>query len=322
MAILMRDKQHIFGLPTDLATLQANIDTANAARLAADNAIIATAVTNAATAAAATAAVLASSLQKASNLSDLVSAPTARTNLEVYSTIEVDAAILAAKIALGTNYTVATVIERDALPNLNVKDTVMVTNAGTTGLWVLYGVSAIGTPNTFFEMSTKAEYLNAQSAAAVKAAYESNPNTNAFTNAEKVVVDFLTVTAAINLDNAVLTTGLVTDGTLAAPSNTTVASTQALVTYIANSVRLGGAVSITESLLVAGDSIVLTYAPKNGMVFNFATVRNIDANGISYDIPVTVDNTDVTGKTFTLSADTTGQFTTKTVLIQYQYIAA
>ena len=84
-------------------------------------------------------------------------------------------------------------------------------------------------------------------------------------------------------------------------------------------IRLGGAIFITENVTVASDKIVLSFEPKNGLVFNFATVRHVDANFVSYDIPVTVTAT-AGGKEFLLSADASGQFDGKSVIVQYAYI--
>ena len=84
-------------------------------------------------------------------------------------------------------------------------------------------------------------------------------------------------------------------------------------------VRLGGAIFVTETVSVTADKITLTNSPKNGIVFNFATVRHIDANFVSYDIPVTVTAT-AGGKEFLLSADASGQFDGKSVIVQYAYI--
>jgi hypothetical protein len=85
-----------------------------------------------------------------------------------------------------------------------------------------------------------------------------------------------------------------------------------------DAIRSGGAVFITEALIVSSDKIVLGHAPKNGVVFNFATVRHTDANFVSYDIPVTV-TADVSGKEFQLHPNTTGEFDSKVVLVQYAY---
>lgn len=93
-------------------------------------------------------------------------------------------------------------------------------------------------------------------------------------------------------------------------------------TETASLISQGGAEGIMEVLTVIDNKIVLSHAPKNGLILNFATVRHTDANLVSWDIPVIKDNTDVTGKTFTLSPDTTGQFDSKTVSVQYFYIAS
>ena len=93
-------------------------------------------------------------------------------------------------------------------------------------------------------------------------------------------------------------------------------------TETANLISQGGAEGIMEVLTVINDKIVLSHTPKNGLILNFATVRHTDANLVSWDIPVIKDITDVTGKTFTLSPDLTGQFNSKTVSVQYFYIAS
>ena len=57
------------------------------------------------------------------------------------------------------------------------------------------------------------------------------------------------------------------------------------------------------------------------MIFNFGTVRHVDSNFVSYDIPVTVTAT-AGGKEFLLSADASGQFDAKSVIVQYAYVPA
>jgi hypothetical protein len=86
-----------------------------------------------------------------------------------------------------------------------------------------------------------------------------------------------------------------------------------------NLIAGGGAEFVTETLTVIADKITLSYAPKNGMIFNFGTVRHVDSNFVSYDIPVTVTAT-AGGKEFLLSADASGQFDSKSVIVQYAYI--
>lgn len=88
-----------------------------------------------------------------------------------------------------------------------------------------------------------------------------------------------------------------------------------------SAINTGGAIFFTETLVVASDKITLTHAPKNGVVFNFATVRNTDTTtNVTYDIPVAVTAT-AGGQEFQLYPDTTGQFDGKSVVIQYAYTA-
>lgn len=78
---------------------------------------------------------------------------------------------------------------------------------------------------------------------------------------------------------------------------------------------------VLDVLVVSNDKIVLTNAPRNGLqgVMNFATVRHIDADGMSWDVPVTIDVSDITGKTFVLAVPTAGQWNTKSVQVQYLF---
>lgn len=125
-------------------------------------------------------------LQIASNLSDLNDVATARSNLDVYSTSEVDTAIDNAKIALGTGYNVADNTERDALTDLTLNDVVTVLNDGN---WVKYGVESLS-PLSFYVITSKEIFERTQSASAIKSAYESNADTNAFTDADVASLAF------------------------------------------------------------------------------------------------------------------------------------
>lgn len=138
--------------------------------------------------------------KKANNLSDLNNITTARTNLSVYSVAEVDALIAGTQNARS----VADIAARNALTDLSVTERIFVTDDGDTK-WALYLVTAIGSPNngtnaTFEKIADEDSLQNALSAAAVKSAYESNANTNAFTDGEQTKVGFISVTQAVNLD--------------------------------------------------------------------------------------------------------------------------
>ena len=138
-------------------------------------------------------------VKKSNNLSD-VNAGSARTNLSVYSRSEVDAMVAGAENA----HSVATITARDALTGLKVADRVFVSNDGDSK-WALYLVTAITTGNgstsTFEKIADEDLFTNAISASAVKAAYEGNGNTNAFTDAEKSKVAHISVSQAVDLDD-------------------------------------------------------------------------------------------------------------------------
>lgn len=137
-------------------------------------------------------------VKKANNLSD-VNAASARGNLDVYSRAEVQNLVAGAEDA----YSVASLTDRGALTGLKVSDRIFVTNDGD-GKWALYIVTAItdgkGSTSTFTKVADEDLFTNALSKEAVKSAYESNANTNAFTDAEKTKVGHLSVSQAVDLD--------------------------------------------------------------------------------------------------------------------------
>lgn len=134
----------------------------------------------------------------ANNLSD-VNASTARTNLSIYSKTEVDGLVTGAKNA----FNVADLTARGALTGLKVTDRVFVNDDGD-GKWALYIVTAIttgtGSTSTFKKIADEDLFTNALTAAAVKAAYESNADTYAFNGTYKGKLDKITVAANVNLD--------------------------------------------------------------------------------------------------------------------------
>lgn len=173
-------------------------------------------------------------LKKADNLASLADKATSRTNLDVYNKSEVQGLINTAALNLGTNYTVANIAARNALTGLTIGDNVFVRDNGDTK-WAIYKVTAmVGTTPTFDVIMDQDVYLNSISAASIKAAYESNPDTNAFTNAQKTKVSYLSVTSAIDLDKVIQSDELITDANLASVSNTTLASSLAVKSYIDN----------------------------------------------------------------------------------------
>ena len=123
----------------------------------------------------------------------------ARTNLDFYNKAEVDALITGAQ----NGYNVADIAARDALTGLMVSDRVFVTDDGD-GKWALYLVTAItngnGSTSTFQKIADQDLFDNAMTASAIKTAYESNADTNAYTDTAKGKVDLISVTQAIDLD--------------------------------------------------------------------------------------------------------------------------
>lgn len=173
-------------------------------------------------------------LKKSDNLASLADKATSRTNLDVYNKSEVQGLISTAALNLGTNYTVANIAARNALTGLTIGDNVFVRDNGDSK-WAIYKVTAlVGTTPTFDVIMDQDVYLNSISAASIKAAYESNPDTNAFTNAQKTKVGYLSVTGAIDLDKVIQSDELITDANLTSVSSTTLASSLAIKTYIDN----------------------------------------------------------------------------------------
>ena len=166
-------------------------------------------------------------LKIANDLSE-VNASQARANLDIYSTSEVNALIVGAENA----FSVATLAERDALTGLKISDRIFVADDGD-GKWALYLVTAItdgaGSTSSYQKIADEDLFTNAISAAAIKASYESNSNTNAFTDAEQTKVGHLTVTQAIDLDATAseLTSTTSTANTALSTANTAVANAAA-----------------------------------------------------------------------------------------------
>lgn len=137
-------------------------------------------------------------LLKSNNLSDLPSVNSARSNLNVYSRPEVDALV-----GNGNAYNVQTIAFRNELSGLRVADRVFVLDDGD-GKWALYIVTAVtdgmGVSSTYVKVADQDLFVNAMTAAAVKSSYESNPNTNAFTDDEKAKLSLIGINSYIYLD--------------------------------------------------------------------------------------------------------------------------
>ena len=260
-------------------------------------------------------------VKKANNLSD-VTASTARTNLAVYSKTEVDTLIAGAKNA----YSVADTTARNALTGLKVSDRVFVTNDGDTK-WALYIVTAIttgtGSTSTFKKIADEDLFLNALTAEAVKAAYESNADTYAFNGTYKGKLDKITVTANVNLDTVKSTAdSALANAATAQTTANTANSAAAAAQSTANSAATAAAAAqttanskedaFTETIenFTAMTSaanvevpIALANAPKAGFAvnvfFNGMRVRRVTFTAgnrnISYNVPFETEaNDDIT----------------------------
>lgn len=332
MAILQRAKSSIKGLVTDLDTLGQDISTESQTRAqqigtlseltTADKGSVVLAVNEvkgvadtAKTAADAAQSASEAALLKTANLSDLGDVGAARTNLEVMSSTEVEAAIEAAKLALGTNYTVDTIAERDALTGLDTLDRVFVKDDGD-GKWANYQVGAVdeeGVVTEWIKIADQDALENTISAPAIKAALLSNPDTNVLTDAQLAKLEGIDTGSFLEVNQLVQLVG--------AGSEEELPSTAAVVAYVAEELSTAGAVPAFETLVVAGSNITLTNAPKGGIagILNFTTVRYINGDGVAFDAPVVATGE---ANVFSISTDTADQWDGFSVQVQYLYVPA
>lgn len=317
MAILKRAKVSIKGLPEDLLALTQGIAAEELARQTEIGDLANLTTTEKANLVVALNEVLTTvtelpntsigSLKADQNLSDVEDIAVARLNLEVMSEDEVAQAIRTAKLALGVNYSVADIEARDALTDLSTSDRVFVADDGD-GKWAMYVPTDVTEGNlTWAKISDQDSLENAISAPAIKAAYESNEDTNAFTDAEKAKV-----LASLTSDD--LTQEV---DPLSETAATEVPSVSAVSAFVED--RIGAMTDtaiLKESLVVAGDTITLSYAPKNGVngILNFATVRHIDGEGVAFDAPVIATGV---AEEYTISVDVSEQWDGLTVQVQY-----
>lgn len=258
-------------------------------------------------------------LDKGQNLADLTDIAAARSNLDVLSTDEVLSAIDNAKLALGTNHVVGNLVERDALTDLDTADTVFVKDIGD-GSWALFKPAEI-TDGVVVDWVTLNSQLNAGSGMTpegIKAAYESNSDTNAFTDDDKVKLGLISVVEEVFLNPEILNKTMATE---LGEESTEEELVSAKVVYdYVNSLSLSGGPSpVIENVVVEGDSITLTHAPVGGVggILNFSTVRYLDDDNVSWDAPVVATGTP---NVFTVSVDVPGEWDGKTVTVQYLHV--
>lgn len=318
MAIVKRHKSSVFGLVDELAGLNTAISNEATTRAEQVGDLESLETTNKTDLVSAVNEVLntandaTGSLKIAANLGDVEDAAEARTNLEVLSATEVAEAIAVAGVALGTNFNVADITARDALQDLDLADRVTVQDAGE-GKWAIFAPSVIeeGVVTEWMLLFNQDKLEAEITAEGVKQLYESNEDTNAFTDAEKAKLG-----QALVADDV----ASVVDGE-DENAATQVPSVAAVATYVAEHSPQAPVLAVAkETVVVSGNTITLANAPKNGIagVLNFSTVRYIDGEGIAYDAPVVV-----TGEPaeFTISTDTADQWDGLAVQIQYVYEA-
>jgi hypothetical protein len=266
----------------------------------------------------------------ANNLSD-VNAGTARTNLSIYSKSEVDALVTGAKNA----FNVADITTRNALTGLKVTDRVFVNDDGD-GKWALYIVTAVttgtGSTSTYKKIADEDLFTNALTAAAVKAAYESNADTYAFNGTYKGKLDKITVTGNVNLDtvkstadtalanaataqttansastaasNAQNTANAANSAAAAAQGTANSALSQANSAFDLANTKQGAFTQTTESFIgVHGNAnspinVSLAHIPKSGMelmvFFNGVRVKNVSYrdNLVTFQVPYITEDND------------------------------
>lgn len=300
MAIITRNKTTVYGLTTDLANLQ-QADATELARAQAAELVLRTDLASEATTARAAELVLTNNLSSevtratAAELAEMTRATAAETVLQTNITTE-EAARIAGDLALGVRIDNAlSNLDGSALDSLTEIVTAFQAADSTLNGAITTLANAAGSDLTDeIARATSAEgVLTTNLAAEVVRAQSAESTLTTDLNSE--------VAARIAADSAL-------DVSLKA--------------YTDEAVRVGGALPKLESLVVAADKIVLSNAPKNGIngIMNFATVRYVDSNGVAYDAPVMLDGSDVSGKTYTVAVDTSGEWNGKSVSIQYIYV--
>jgi hypothetical protein len=142
------------------------------------------------------------------------------------------------------------------------------------------------------------------------------------TAAELVLTnDLIAETARAAAAELLLTNNLAAEVT--ARGTDEAAQTVMLKAYTDEAVRVGGAVDALESVIVNSNKIVLVNAPKSGVasIKPWGRVSFVNELNEELQVPVSLDSSDTTGKTFIVSVEISGELDTKSVLVQYSYVA-
>ena len=191
-------------------------------------------------------------------------------------------------------YNVADTTGRNALTGLKVTDRVFVNDDGD-GKWALYIVTAIttgtGSTSTFKKLADEDLFTNALTASAVKAAYESNPDTYAFNGTQKGKLDYITVTSAVNLnaikstaDNALNAAG----SAQSTANNASSAASYAQGTADFALASAGAAQSTADDAMVAATNALFTASTKEDAftttIENFTNLTGTANNAVSITV--------------------------------------
>ena len=159
--------------------------------------------------------------------------------------------------------------------------------------------------------STEADWTMVQKnmdAGSIKAAYESNDNTNAFTNAAKAKVDFITVTQAVNLDDieakandAVLNSDtstaamqfVIDEDSFTSNLATKVPTQQSVKAYVDNQITSVEAQITAQDLDIAGNSGT-SNIDLDSQVFSLLGGKGIESEVTAQTVTFAIDNTVVT----------------------------
>tara|TARA_B100002019_G_C21243435_1_gene586874 strand:+ start:405 stop:1574 length:1170 start_codon:yes stop_codon:yes gene_type:complete len=227
-----------------------------------------------------------------------------------------------AKMALGSNFTVNDLTERDALPDLDDGDRVYVRDVGE-GKWATFKPVAFdsetGLVTDWMMLMSQDIMTNAMTADGIKAAYESNEDTNAFTDEAKRKSDAISITReSIDLDKTVQNDELEQDVDATVEGATKVPSVDAVKTFVNGRIASSSAMPFSETLSIVNDQITLTHTPRGGVagIMNFSTVRWIDSNGVAWDATVAAT---ADPKVFDVLVDEVGQWDGNQVMVQYLY---
>lgn len=130
----------------------------------------------------------------------------------------------------------------------------------------------------------------------------------------KEIQDYISVNPDANVAAAITAAIEALKGTVST-SMDTLAEIEAAV----NAIQPG--IAKLETLTVADDKIVLSFAPKDGLagISNYARVCYIDGNGSAFEAPVAPDISDSSGKTYIISVNNSGQWDGLGVQVQYTH---